>query len=157
MRTNRVLTVCGLLTAALGLASPVVAQGRASDRASEAKALSCVFSTMVSGSWNSDGAVAETMPAKLSIAFADVDADEGTARVIGEFGPSDVVVRLSLGTLHVLQAFGDGPLYATTVFPWENRPGFLRAAHMRHVLTADSRPGVTSRPEQYYGECEVTK
>ena len=60
-----------------------------------------------------------------------------------------------MGTLHLVQAFREGPLYVTTVFPKETRGGRLQAAHTRHEYTLVSMPGYTSRPEQYIGECEL--
>ena len=92
--------------------------------------------------------------AALSLRFEAIDADEGTARIIGMFGPSDIIVRLSAGTLHFVQVFSAGPLYTTTVFPKETRGRKLQAVHTRHEYTEVSLPGFTSRPEQYYGECE---
>jgi hypothetical protein len=58
-----------------------------------------------------------------------------------------------------MQMDNSGPLYLTTVFSAGGRdqlPGArLRAVHTRHEFTSVSLPGFTSRPEQYYGECEV--
>jgi len=51
--------------------------------------------------------------------------------------------------------FLDGPLYTTRIFPKETRAGKLQAVHTRHEYTEISLPGFTSRPEQYYGECDV--
>ena len=87
----------------------------------------------------------------------DSDLVIGTAIVLGAFGPSDIIVRLSTGTLHFVQSFREGPLYATTIFPYETTGGRLRAVHTRHEYTEVSLPGFTSRPEQYYGDCEVLK
>jgi hypothetical protein len=109
------------------------------------------------GNWKSEGAIGEIKPAKLTIGFDDINVDDGTATVLGAFGPSDIIVRLSTGTLHFVQSFREGPLYATTIFPYETTGGRLRAVHMRHEYTEVSLPGFTSRPEQYYGDCEVLK
>src|SRR5712692_350836 len=106
---------------------------------------------------DSSGPLVETKPATLALGFEEIDVDEGSARVVGAFGPADIIVRLSSGTLHLVQSFREGPLYATTIFPYETRPGRLRAVHTRHEFTEVSLPGFTSRPEQYYGACEITK
>jgi hypothetical protein len=42
------------------------------------------------------------------------------------------------------------------VFDRPGRNGTLLAAHSRHEFTPVQLPGFTSRPEQYYGECDVT-
>ncbi len=46
-------------------------------------------------------------------------------------------------------------MYTTTIFPSEARAGKLKAVHTRHEYTQVSLPGYTSRPERYYGECEI--
>jgi hypothetical protein len=119
------------------------------------KSVSCKFSLLATGTWKNGEAQAEVKPASLSFTFDSINIEEGTARVIGNFGPSDIIARLSMGTLHFLQSFSEGPIYTTTVFPKETRSGKLQAVHTRHEYTEVSLPGFTSRPEQYYGECEV--
>jgi phosphinothricin acetyltransferase len=43
--------------------------------------------------WKDGEPQAGLTPAKLSFKFEDINTDEGTARVVGPFGPSDIVVR----------------------------------------------------------------
>lgn len=156
-RTIRVVSALSLAMAvALGGAS-AGAQSRAANKVAEAKALKCTFSTVTTGNWKDGSAVGEIRPAKLTIGFEDIDSDEGSAIVVGTFGPSDIIVRLSNGTLHLVQSFREGPLYSTTIFSHELRPNVLMAVHTRHEFTTVQLPGFTSRPEQYYGECEITK
>jgi hypothetical protein len=127
------------------------------EKLAAASAVNCTFTTMTTGTWTGGVAAAEITPSKLSIGFDQIDADQGTARVIGAFGPSDIIVRLSLGALHFVQAFREGPLYATTIFPQVSRDGKLMAVHTRHEYTEVRLPGFTSRPEQYYGECAIVR
>jgi hypothetical protein len=124
------------------------------------KTIKCSFPLLATGTWKNGKAEAAVMPARLSLEFDPVDVDGGTAVLLandgGDAGKSDVFVRLSKGTLHVVQMFADGPLYTTTIFPTETRAGKLQAVHTRHEFTAGiSLPGFTWQPEQYYGECEV--
>ena len=128
---------------------------RLDERLAKATYLTCEFTTMAVGNWAAAGAVVETKAAKLSLGFRDVNADEGSARVIGPFGPADIIVRLTSGALHFVQSFSDGPMYTTTIFPSESRDGKLKAVHTRHEYTQVSLPGYTSRPEQSYGECAI--
>ena len=149
---------CGafiVIAMALLPSAPAGAQGREAASLAAAKSVTCTFPTMAVGTWVNGEPAAKVEPAKLMLRFDAINADDGTARVVGTFGPSDIIVKLSLGTLHFVQSFRDGPLYTTTIFPRENRPGTLRAVHTRHEFTEVSLPGFTSRPEQYYGECEV--
>jgi hypothetical protein len=131
------------------------AQGRAEDRLAKVKGVKCTFPIMATGTWTKGEPQRETKPAKLSVGFDEVNVDDGTARVIGAFGPSDIIVRLAFGTLHFMQSFREGPIYITTIFPEETRGGSLQAVHTRHEFTKVSLPGFTSRPEQYLGECVV--
>ena len=122
---------------------------------SNAKSLTCTFSMLATGTWIKGEPRAEVKSATLSLRFDSINVDEGTARIVGDFGPSDIIVRLTAGTLHFMQLFNEGPLYVTTIFPRETRSGKLQAVHTRHEYTDVSLPGFTSRPEQYYGECAV--
>jgi hypothetical protein len=142
------------LVAAVLLAAPAAfAQTRADERLARAKTLKCTFTTMATGTWKAGEPQGELKPATLVLGFDAINADEGTARVIGAFGPSEIIVKLSYGTLHFVQSFREGPLYVTTIFPKETREGRLQAVHTRHEYTDVSLPGFTSRPEQYYGDC----
>ena len=138
-------------------AAVAVGQERAVDRLTKATSIKCTFPTMAIGGWNGGTPSAEVKPVNLTIGFEEINTDDGTARVIGAFGPSDIIVRLSLRTLHLVQMFSDGPIYATTIFPSESANGKLKAVHTRHAYAEIALIGFTSRPEQYYGECEIVK
>lgn len=131
------------------------AQRRDVSRINAVKSVRCAFTTLATGNWRDGAAVVETKQTKMALGFDSVNTDDGTARMLGDFGASDIIVRLSEGTLHFVQSFREGPLYTTTIFPFESRPGYFRAVHTRHEYTEVSVPGFTSRPEQYYGECEI--
>jgi hypothetical protein len=144
-----------VLVASVLWSSLAHAQGRPEDRLAKVTSVNCTFPAMASGTWTKGEPQIETKPAKLTVGFDEVNVDDGTARVIGAFGPSDIIVRLALGTLHFMQSFREGPLYVTTIFPEESRGGNLIAVHTRHEFTKVSLPGFTSRPEQYLGECAI--
>lgn len=148
-----------IAAALIAFACTVAAGGQtptgAEARLAAAKKLSCEFPVMATGTWKSGEPQADTKPVRLSIAFDSVNVDEGTARVIGPFGPSEIIARQAFGALHFVQSFRDGPLYITTVFSKETRNGRLQAVHTRHEYTEVFLPGFTSRPEQYYGDCTV--
>ncbi|MEP7308136.1 MAG: hypothetical protein ABJA98_21750 [Acidobacteriota bacterium] len=132
------------------------AQGLAPTRSlAGIKTASCEFTLHAVSNWKDGEPQAGLTPAKLSFKFEDINTDEGTARVVGPFGPSDIVVRLSRDTLHFLQSFREGPLYVTTLIPRIARDGRVMAVHTRHEYTDLSLPGYTSRPEQYYGSCAL--
>jgi hypothetical protein len=155
----RIRAIAAATAAGVCLMSPAVisGQGAAREKLAKASSIKCEFLSMSTVEWDkasgrADGALKST---KLSMGFDRIEADQGTARVIGPFGPSEIIVRNSGGTLHLLQSFNEGPLYATTVFPDQIADGRFKAVHTRHEFTQVSLPGFTSRPEQYYGACAV--
>ena len=119
------------------------------------ESLHCVFPLYATGTWTEDGPQAEVKPTELSFRFKEIDTDEGVADAVGLFGPRYIVARLAGQSLHFMQVGRSGPLYVTSVFGQPSEEGKLLAVHTRHEYTRVSLPGFTSRPEQYYGECEV--
>jgi hypothetical protein len=153
--STRGIAMIMALAAGLTIAPVPLAAQSAQDRLTSATTLACAFPVVATGTWTKGAPQAAVKTSKLAIQFNNIDRDDGTARVIGDFGPSEIIVRISGGTLHFVQSFREGPLYITTVFPKETHDGRLQATHSRHEYTAVTLPGFTSRPEQYYGDCEV--
>ncbi len=147
---NRWLAIALCVLSAAVFESPVSAGQSIEERLAGVKSVTCVFPVSATGTWKNGEPYAETRTAALTATFDEIVPDEGTARAVGVFGPSDIIVRLSTGNLHLVQSFKDGPLYVTTIFPKETRDGKLQAVHTRHEYTLISMPGFTSRPEQYY-------
>jgi hypothetical protein len=141
-----------LLSATVGMAQ---APNAPSTRLGNASTLTCAFTVQATGTWRAGESEASIKPAKLSVAFNAVDAQEGTAEAVGDAGKSHITVRLLGSYLHFMQLDPYGALYVTTVMDRETRGGKLQAVHTRHEYTPVSLPGLTSRPEQYYGECQI--
>ena len=137
--------------------APVTAQvpNKPSARLSNATSMRCTFSTLATGTWKNGEAVASTQPARLAVAFNAIDTQDGTADAVGDLGKSHITVRLVGSYLHFMQVDAYGAMYVTTVFDHESRPGRLVASHTRHEYTPVQLKGFTSRPEQYYGDCEI--
>ena len=74
-------------------------------------------------------------------------------------GAPHITVRLLGDNLHFLAMNISGSVYLTTVFAdRESRAGAkFKVVHTRHEFTQMRLTGWTSRPEQYYGQCEVVK
>jgi hypothetical protein len=146
-----------VLAALLFAASPVaaVAQTSTVQRLAHVKSVACTFRAVAKGDWNkkTGEAQGEISPSDFSIGFEQINTDDGTAVALGKFGPSDIIVRFAVSTLHLMQSFNEGPLYVTSIFADEAPNGQFKAVHTRHEFTAVSLPGFTSRPEQYYGTC----
>jgi hypothetical protein len=146
----RILAIAILVLAA----TPARAQ-RLEERMVMVKTLTCVFTAQAKGNWTGGVPKVDVTAPKLSVQFDEIDTDDGTAKAKGEFGSSDILVRVASGTLHLMQSFRTGPLHVTSVFARETQPGRLLAVHTRHEFTAVALPGFTSRPEQYYGDCDL--
>jgi hypothetical protein len=151
--TRNCVATLGLLL----LGARLLAQDAGNDLLATAKTLRCTFRLVATGTWKNGAAEAGVKQTELLVVFNSINTDEGTAESIGQFGGSDIIAKLSSGTLHLIQSFRDGPLYVTTVFNKESRPGKLKAVHTRHEYHDVSVIGFTSSPEQYYGECDVER
>jgi hypothetical protein len=147
-----------VMAALLAAATAVGAQAPNAppDALANATGLKCTFSTLSAGDWKNGAAEAVVKPSKLAVSFTAIDTQDGTAEAVGDNGKSHITVRLLGNYLHFMQMDPYGALYVTTVFNKETKNGRLQAAHSRHEYTPVSVPGMTSRPEQYYGDCEVS-
>lgn len=130
----------------------------------EVKRLKCAFTQKALGTWDKELApVIENLPAKLSMVFDNVDTQDATANVTDvtapDAGAPHITVRVLANNLHFLAMNISGSVYLTTVFAdRESRTsGNFKAVHTRHEFTPTRLTGWTSRPEQYYGQCEVLK
>jgi hypothetical protein len=126
--------------------------------------LKCSFTHRALGNWQKDLVpVIEQTPAKLSMVFDAIDTQDGTANVTDvtapDAGAPHITVRVLADNLHFLAMNISGSVYLTTVFAdRDSRAGApFKAVHTRHEFTPTRLTGWTSRPEQYYGQCEVSK
>ena len=152
-----------LLPLALG-AQPAQAQTPAPVALADVQRLKCTFTHRAVGTWEKDLApVIEQTPAKLSMVFDAIDTQDGTANVTDVTAPDGgaphITVRVLANNLHFLAMNISGSVYLTTVFAdRDSRAGApFKAVHTRHEFTPTRLTGWTSRPEQYYGQCEVSK
>ena len=155
MSINRILKTLTVAGTLLLVSWPSNARAAAQGKLATAKSIRCTFPLIATGTWKDAKPEAAVKPASLVLSFEAINTDEGSAQLNGGFGTFDIIVRLTAGYLHFIQAFRDGPLYTTTVLEQESSGGKLKAVHSRHEYNAVSLPGFTSSPEQYYGECEV--
>jgi hypothetical protein len=142
---------------AMLLAASVTAQvpNAPAARLVNAKSMSCTFSIVATGTWKDGVAESTSKPAKLKIAFTAIDTQDGRADAVGDSGKTHITVRAVGNYLNLMQMDPYGAIYLTTVFNTESTGGRLLAVHTRHEYTPVQLPGLTSRPEQYYGDCEV--
>ena len=148
---------------ALGVQA-MYAQATAPVALANVQRLKCSFTHKALGTWEKDLApVVEMTPAKLSMVFDAIDTQDGTANVTDvtapDAGAPHITVRVLADNLHFLAMNISGSVYLTTVFAdRDSRAGKnFKAVHTRHEFTPTRLTGWTSRPEQYYGQCEVVK
>jgi hypothetical protein len=153
----RVIRRCAIAIVAVSVATVLHAQApnAPAPRLVNARTLTCTFSSVATATWKDGVAQATTKPAKLKVAFTSIDTQDGTADAVGDAGKSHITVRAVGNYLNLMQMDPYGALYVTTVFNTEAGQGRLLAVHTRHEYTPVQLPGLTSRPEQYYGNCEV--
>ena len=156
MSLSRHVTVAMIVVGAF-VATLSAANTAAQGRLAGTTGLDCTFTVIATGTWTDGDAEANLDASTFSIQFESIDTDGATAEVVGPYGASSIIVRQTGDYLHLVQMFMVGPLYTTTVIDRETRDGKLMAVHTRHEYTDTSLPGFTSRPEQYYGECEVER
>jgi hypothetical protein len=161
MNINRHIATLGVLML-LGAQAPR-AQGPAQNSLASVQKLKCVFSTYSTVTWLNGEPHAEVKPANVSMMFDSIDTQDGTAEITdissSSGGVPYVTVRLFPLSLHIMAITSSGAVYITTVFSdKESRAGGkLKAVHSRHEFTEVILAGYTSRPEQYYGQCEILK
>jgi hypothetical protein len=126
--------------------------------------LKCTFTHKALGTWDKEAVPAvELTPAKLSMVFDAIDTQDGTANVIEvsapDAGAPHITVRLLANNLHLMAMNISGSVYLTSVFADRDSRagGNFKAVHTRHEFTPTRLTGWTSRPEQYYGQCEAAK
>ena len=155
MSTNTRIGIALLVMLVFPVSRTASTQSSLSPVLANAKSVKCVFPLYAVGTWDKGEAKAELKKASLSVAFDEINTEDGTARLNGPYGNLHIIAKLSIWSLHLLEMSSEGVLRITTVFDKENRPGRYKAVHARHEYTEVSLPGFTSRPEQYYGECEL--
>ena len=145
-----------------GLATDAAAQ----NRLAAAKNVTCTFTVIAAGTWTNGEVEARVGASMLMVQFVSIDTAAAAAVIdaglpiteveaVGSYGPSHLITRLTGDYLHFIQMFTEGALFTTTVINRETHDGKLMAVHTRHEYADVPDPAVTSRPEQYYGECEV--
>jgi hypothetical protein len=149
-------TIAAVLSLALVEPPPAAAQSRELQRRLQAATrIDCKFSQVATVDWDSGAPEAKAAPAEREATFHEIDIDGGTAESGSDYGDSFISVRYSQGYLHFMQTSDVGPLWITTVLAMESENGRMKAVHTRLEYAATTLPGFATRPEMYFGDCEV--
>ena len=154
MALPRQVAAWAALGCLVSVQTPAVEVQSQEDRLRTVRTLACTFAVTAKGDWTDDTPEGAIEGSTLAFRFESINTDEASADVLGRFGSSPVVAQVTGEYLHFIQVLAEGPLYSTTVFDRETADGKLLAVHSRHEYQDVRRRGFTSRPEQYYGECE---
>jgi hypothetical protein len=118
--------------------------------------LKCTFTVTASASWKAGPPEVQVKSEELSVAFAKIDLDSGTAEVEAAGGAIDVVALLTGSSVHILERSFQGNLTVTSIFAPANARGKFRAVRSRHDYLMMNIPGFVAEPtvQQRSGECE---
>ncbi len=108
------------------------------------RSIKCEFNDGVFRSWSE---TTKLVRDGLSLVFDSINANKGTARLIGNAGTADVMVAASTGHINFIEMTGSGNMNLTSVYVFKSE---MRAVHSRHVGSAE-RPMFS----QYYGTCRA--
>jgi hypothetical protein len=155
--TIRTQLVAAVFSVASAFSTPVAAQvpNPPAPRLLNATSIRCAFTVMATGAWTADGPAVNSKPVKLSVAFTAINTEDGTADAVDDTRKAHITVRVVGNYINFMQVDAYGAVYVTTVFNTAAKNGRLLAVHTRHEYTPVQLPGLTSRPEQYYGDCDV--
>jgi hypothetical protein len=140
------------------LAPGAAAQTKTDIDLSTIKTLTCTFSVSAVGGWKNGEPQGQIKTGGMvTVQLEDIDAQDGSARLLGAAAGEDIVLQASPWNLHFLELQRSGRLTMTSVFAQESKPGRLKAVHTRTDYLKISMPKFESEPTaaQYYGDCEV--
>lgn len=110
----------------------------------------CEFPIGVSGNLQRDSPSSTVFREKFSLVFDNVSVPNGTARMIGNNGGSDIVVSGADEGITLLEPLESGFFQMTVIYAAHNSSGSFKAVHSRH----SSLMG-WPLPSQYYGSCSA--
>jgi hypothetical protein len=117
-----------------------------------ARSLRCTFTSSVNTWVRSGHRSTENTSEKGGAVYDDIDVTKGTARIIGNIGAADVIVRLDrAGGLWIQERTPSGNEVVTTVFPMyaEGTDNFV-VLESRHSMV-----GQTILGEESFGTCKI--
>ena len=97
-----------------------------------------------------EGGTFETKPAgKMEFTIAAINADQGSAQMVGNMGATPLAILRGGYTLNFLEQTPVGNINLTTVYTASDAEGRFYAVHSRHIGTAED-----AMVSQYLGSCQ---
>lgn len=116
-----------------------------SAHAAGAKRLRCDFNEGVFHAW---GEPTEAVTDSLSLTFENIDTEQGTAKMEGNAGTSDVLVTYGDRRMTLIEITGSGNVNTTSVYFGKD---IARSVHSRHTGIVEDP--LLSQLSQYTGTC----
>lgn len=113
-----------------------------------ARTLRCMFTVTATADMDKDTPVARVTPSTFELIFDQVDLKNGSARLIGNIGASDVMVIRGDNGLTFVEGTQSGVIQVTAVYTGALADGRFKAVASRHT-GAFGMP----IPSQAYGAC----
>lgn len=142
----RAAITVALLVAA---ASRANAQGEAKLRATTT--FRCVFTTSAKVNMDGDVPRVTTVRDNLEAIFDQVDARNGSGRLIGNQGAESITVVRGSEKITLLEVTPNGTVQVTVIYSVERSDGQFKAVHSRHTAAPDGIPIAS----QMYGSCRA--
>ena len=112
----------------------------------------CEFATGFSSAPEGARFVTSDTHDTMSMTYASIDQEGGTAQMIGNVGASDVTLVVGPHAVHFVEVTLAGNLTLTTVNTAADPEGRLFASHSRHIGTSSGL-----LVSQYLGFCEAKR
>ena len=133
--------------AALLLATSASAQDKA--KLKSTRTFRCLFVRGATGDMDGDQPLVRPNADSLELIFDQVDAQNGTGRIVGNAGGGDVTVIIGAESISILEATLFGTLQVTVVYMAQRSDGQFKAVHSRHTAMTGGIPIAS----QTYGTC----
>jgi hypothetical protein len=116
-----------------------------------AKTFRCRFSSGVSANMSTDRPAPKLNRDTLNLVFDEINTREGTARLIGNMGATDVRVIADPHAVTFLEQTLSGIVQITVIYAAQRSDGTFKAVHSRHTPIVGGNP----LPSQAYGYCRA--
>jgi hypothetical protein len=110
----------------------------------------CEFTTGLFSAPEGARFVTSDAPDTMSMTYASIDQEGGTAQMIANMGAADVTLLVGRNVVHFLEATEAGNLTLTTIHSASHPEGRFFASHSRHI--GSTKELLVS---QYFGFCEA--
>ena len=114
-----------------------------------ARSLKCQFPVYASTKWEKDEPTPQVKKQEFGFHIDGIDLQQGKARIIGNFGATDLIVKRGVHVVHFIEITPLGNMNITSVFAATSKTHRFKAVHSRHLYMSGG-----PLPSQNYGYCQ---